>query len=86
MSTQTPSKAVISPIIKRHLTAKATFEVATASDAITISDEPGAEVLLGRGDMLYEANGATRVRLQSGYVSNVEIEELVEKMKITYGN
>ncbi|SFT08957.1 sigma-70 family RNA polymerase sigma factor [Paenibacillus sp. BC26] len=85
ISTQTPSKAVISPIIKRNFTTKATFAVASASDAITISDEPGAEVLLGRGDMLFDSHDANRVRLQSGYVSNVEIEELVKKMNITYG-
>lgn len=84
IATQRPTKQVISPLIKSNMPVRTAFAVAATSDSMTILDEPGAEDLLGQGDMLFMSKDSPKIRLQSGYVSDEEIEEVVKYLKRTY--
>ena len=82
IATQRPSVDVVTGLIKANMPARIAFMVASGVDSRVILDQPGAEKLLGRGDMLYQAPDAPApVRLQGTYVSDSEIQRLVENWK-----
>jgi len=79
VATQRPSVDVITGLIKANFPTRIAFAVSSQVDSRTILDSVGAEKLLGRGDMLYLAPDAmTAKRLQGVYVSDQEIERLVD--------
>ena len=75
LATQRPSVDVISGLIKSNFPMRIAFRVASRIDSMTILDAPGAEKLIGRGDMLFSA-GIDSERIQCGYVSSEEIDRL----------
>ncbi len=78
ISTQRPSVDVVTGLIKANFPARIAFAVASGVDSRVILDQPGAERLLGRGDMLFQApDAAAPVRLQGTYVSDEETQRLV---------
>ena len=78
IATQRPSTDVITGMIKANFPARIALNVASNVDSRVILDQPGAERLLGRGDMLYQATDApSPVRLQGVYVSDEEFNRLV---------
>jgi S-DNA-T family DNA segregation ATPase FtsK/SpoIIIE len=82
IATQRPSVDVVTGLIKANMPARIAFMVASGVDSRVILDQPGAEKLLGRGDMLYQAPDAPApVRLQGTYVADSEIQRLVENWK-----
>ncbi len=78
IATQRPSVEVVTGIIKANFPARIAFAVASNTDSRVILDQPGAERLLGRGDMLFQAPDAPApIRLQGTYLSDNEILSLV---------
>ncbi|MEI7435397.1 MAG: DNA translocase FtsK [bacterium] len=78
LATQRPSVNVITGTIKANFPARIAFQVAQKVDSRTILDTMGAEKLLGRGDMLYQSPGASRVvRAQGAYTTDEEIARIV---------
>jgi S-DNA-T family DNA segregation ATPase FtsK/SpoIIIE len=82
VATQRPSVDVITGLIKANFPTRISFAVSSQIDSRTILDMPGAEKLLGRGDMLYMPTDAMKpIRLQGVFVSDEEIEQLVDHWK-----
>lgn len=82
IATQRPSTEVITGKIKANFPARIAFMVASNTDSRVILDQPGAEDLLGRGDMLFQApDAAAPVRLQGTYVADEEIQKVVDHWK-----
>ena len=77
IATQRPSTNVITGIIKANFPARVAFRVTSMVDSRTILDTPGANHLIGRGDMLI-MNGSDLVRVQCAFVDTPEIEKLTE--------
>ena len=79
VATQRPSVDVITGVIKANIPSRIAFAVSSHVDSKTIIDSAGAEDLLGMGDMLLNFSGSTEVvRLQGAFVSDLEIEKVVE--------
>jgi S-DNA-T family DNA segregation ATPase FtsK/SpoIIIE len=80
-ATQRPSVDVITGTIKANFPSRLSYKVASKFDSRTILNEMGAEQLLGSGDMLFLENGANLKRLHGGYISETEIEKVVNSIK-----
>lgn len=79
VATQRPSVDVITGLIKANIPTRIAFSVSSQVDSRTILDSAGADKLLGRGDMLFLENGSSKtVRLQGTFVTDDEIEEVVD--------
>ena len=82
VATQRPSVNVITGLIKANFPTRISFMVTSLVDSRTILDGSGAEKLLGRGDMLYLPQDASRpVRIQSAFLSSAESDAIVEAWK-----
>nr|WP_272928157.1 DNA translocase FtsK [Bacillus sp. USDA818B3_A] len=82
VATQRPSVDVITGLIKANIPTRVAFSVSSQVDSRTIIDISGAERLLGRGDMLFLENGASKpVRLQGTFVSDEEIDVVVAHVR-----
>ncbi|HHB80748.1 MAG TPA: DNA translocase FtsK, partial [Aliiroseovarius sp.] len=80
-ATQRPSVDVITGTIKANFPTRISFQVTSKVDSRTILGEQGAEQLLGMGDMLYMAGGAKITRVHGPFVSDEEVEEIVNYLK-----
>ncbi len=82
LATQRPSVDVITGLIKANIPARIAFNVSSMTDSRVILDTPGAEKLLGKGDMLFvPPDQAKPVRVQGTYVSDKEIKNLIDFIK-----
>ena len=81
MATQRPSVDVITGTIKANFPTRISFQVTSKIDSRTILGEQGAEQLLGMGDMLYMGNGSKITRIHGPFVSDEEVEEIVNHLK-----
>lgn len=82
IATQRPSVDVITGLIKANVPCRIAFNVSSMIDSRVILDTPGAEKLLGRGDMLYiPPDQAKPTRIQGAFVSDKEVRKLVEFLK-----
>ncbi len=81
MATQRPSVDVITGTIKANFPTRVSFQVTSKVDSRTILGEQGAEQLLGQGDMLYMAGGGRITRVHGPFVSDTEVEGVVEFLK-----
>ncbi|MEO8538187.1 MAG: DNA translocase FtsK [bacterium] len=82
VATQRPSVDVVTGLIKANFPTRIAFAVTSMTDSRTILDMGGAEKLLGRGDMLFMPTDAAKpIRIQGVYVSDAEVERLVEFWK-----
>jgi len=84
VATQRPSVNVITGLIKANIPCRIAFNVSSMIDSRVIIDSPGAEKLLGRGDMLFvPPDQAKPTRIQGAFVSEKEVKKLVEFLKST---
>ena len=82
LATQRPSVDVITGIIKANIPSRISFSVSSQIDSRTILDMSGAEKLLGKGDMLFYPVGAAKPRrVQGAFVSDEEVEHLLDFIK-----
>ncbi len=87
LSTQRPSVEVITGLIKANIPSRIALQVASQIDSRTILDMGGAEKLLGAGDMLYLAGDMSKpLRLQSAFISEREVKEVVKWLATHYGD
>lgn len=85
LSTQRPSVNVITGLIKANIPARIALQVSSQIDSRTILDQPGAEKLLGGGDMLYLSGEMSQpVRLQSAFISEKEVKKVVDFLSNKY--
>lgn len=83
IATQRPSVDVVTGLIKANCPARIAFAVAGSVDSRVILDQPGAERLLGKGDMLYlSGNSPAPLRMQGVHVSNEEINRIIRYWKL----
>ena len=84
VATQRPSSDVITGIMKANIPSRIAFAVASQIESRIILDTTGAEKLIGKGDMLYAPLGEGKpLRVQGCFISNEEIESVIEKIKET---
>ncbi len=82
LATQRPSVDVITGMIKANFPTRVAYRVAQKVDSRTILDEMGAELLLGKGDMLVKLNGSTEThRVQCPFVSEEEVDQLTAYLR-----
>ncbi len=79
IATQRPSVNIITGMIKANFPARLAFKVTSGVDSKTILDTPGAERLVGQGDMLLSVGGKT-IRLQCAFIDTPEVEKLVDSI------
>ena len=85
LSTQRPSVNVITGLIKANIPARVALQVVSQIDSRTIIDSPGAEKLLGSGDMLYLGGEMSKpVRIQSAFISEGEVKKVVSYLINAY--
>ncbi|MFZ2038555.1 MAG: DNA translocase FtsK 4TM domain-containing protein [Minisyncoccia bacterium] len=85
VSTQRPSVNVITGLIKANIPSRIALQVASQIDSRTILDGPGAEKLLGAGDMLYLGGEMSKpVRIQSAFISEGEVKSVVKYLSSAY--
>jgi len=85
ISTQRPSVNVITGLIKANIPTRVALQVASQIDSRTILDMPGAEKLLGAGDMLYLSGDMSQpVRLQSAFITEKEVKNVVDWLHNQY--
>ena len=83
IATQRPSVDVITGLIKANFPTRISFQVSSKIDSRTIIDQPGAEQLLGAGDMLFIPPGTSKLsRIHGAYVSDQEISRIVDFIKM----
>ncbi|MGN6146130.1 MAG: DNA translocase FtsK, partial [Mesorhizobium sp.] len=82
MATQRPSVDVITGTIKANFPTRISVQVTSKIDSRTILGEQGAEQLLGMGDMLYMAGGGRIQRVHGPFVSDDEVEKIVQHLKL----
>jgi S-DNA-T family DNA segregation ATPase FtsK/SpoIIIE len=86
LATQRPSVDVITGLIKANIPTRMAFQVSSRIDSRTILDQMGAEHLLGHGDMLYMAPGASVLqRIHGAFVDDNEVHRVVQHLKATSG-
>jgi S-DNA-T family DNA segregation ATPase FtsK/SpoIIIE len=82
LATQRPSVNVVTGLIKANVPSRIAFAMASMVDSRTVLDQPGAEDLIGRGDMLYQPVDLPRpVRMQGVFVSDKEVSAVVDHWK-----
>lgn len=82
IATQRPSVDVITGVIKANIPSRLAFAVSSGIDSRTILDMNGAEKLLGKGDMLFYPTGMSKpVRIQGAFVTDKEVENIVDFLK-----
>ncbi len=83
IATQRPSSDVITGLMKANIPSRVSFAVSSSTDSRIILDTPGAEKLIGKGDMLYNPLGVSKPqRIQGCFISGSEIEAVVEYVKM----
>ena len=87
LATQRPSVNVITGLIKANMPSRIAFSVSSGVDSRTIIDMNGAEKLLGKGDMLFYPSGYPKpVRVQGSFVSDKEVQDVVDYLINKNGN
>ncbi len=81
VATQRPSANVITGIIKANFPTRIAYRVSSKVDSRVVLDSPGAEALLGKGDMLYSDRGLAPRRVHGPFVSNDEIDAVCQHLK-----
>ena len=82
LATQRPSVDIVTGIIKANIPSRIAFAVSSQIDSRVILDTPGAERLLGKGDMLFHPVGLPKpIRIQGAYISDSEVLALVDFLK-----
>ena len=81
MATQRPSVDIITGSIKANFPSRISFQVASKYDSRTVLGEIGAEQLLGNGDMLMSKNGSNLIRYHSAFISDKEVNKLINEIK-----
>lgn len=85
LSTQRPSVNVITGLIKANVPTRLALQVASQIDSRTILDMPGAEKLLGAGDMLFMSGEMAKpIRIQSAFISETEVKKVAEWLATNY--
>lgn len=87
LATQRPSVNVITGLIKANMPSRIAFSVSSGVDSRTIIDMNGAEKLLGKGDMLFYPTGYPKpVRVQGSFISDKEVQKVVDRLIQNNGN
>ena len=81
VATQRPSVDVITGVIKANIGSRIAFAVSSQIDSRTILDTQGAEKLVGKGDMLLSIMGKDRIRVQGAFISDSEVNKVIEHVK-----
>jgi S-DNA-T family DNA segregation ATPase FtsK/SpoIIIE len=81
LATQRPSVDVITGLIKANFPSRIALQVASKIDSRTILDQPGAETLLGNGDMLFSDRGTKLRRIHGAFLSDPEVHRVVDFLK-----
>lgn len=81
LSTQKPSKEVVTPLIKANIPTRIALSVSSHYDSMVILDQTGAEKLNGKGDMILKDDTGT-YRIQGAYINDREIEDIVSQLVV----